>query len=159
MRVRLTFVEELLGTASANPDIHSEFIASKAPDAQTREEEVAAIGVDGEIQKAMTIFPKENGKPFVWDYQIKGFFKDACSMLVKVGDTGEKDASGKKIKKQVNEPCKLAAYKKIIDGVIFVSPRKIFLTLPKNETIGSCERPLRWQIAKHVRQERQLNLR
>lgn len=43
IKCRLTFTEELLGTASNNPEIHSEFVASKGPDAMTREEEVAAI--------------------------------------------------------------------------------------------------------------------
>ena len=33
LKVKLTFTEELLGTASANPELHSDFIASKAPDA------------------------------------------------------------------------------------------------------------------------------
>lgn len=42
MHVRLTFLEEVLGTANANPDVHSEFIASKAPDAPSRIEEIEA---------------------------------------------------------------------------------------------------------------------
>lgn len=37
MRVRLTFLEEVLGTANAEIDIHEKFIASKAPDAPSRE--------------------------------------------------------------------------------------------------------------------------
>lgn len=53
IKVRFTLTDEMLGTASANPEIHSEFIASKAPDAKSREEEVAAIGVDAEIEKSM----------------------------------------------------------------------------------------------------------
>lgn len=38
IKIRITFLEELLGTASANPDIHREYIASKAPDAESIEE-------------------------------------------------------------------------------------------------------------------------
>ena len=65
MHVRLTFLEEVLGTANANPDVHSEFIASKAPDAPSRTEEIEAIGVDAEIEKARTVFPKDDdGNPF-----------------------------------------------------------------------------------------------
>ena len=46
MKVKLTFTEELLGTASADPEIHAEFIASKGPDAKTLAEEVAdRIGI------------------------------------------------------------------------------------------------------------------
>ena len=42
LHVEIEYIEELLGTASANKEIHSEFIASKAPDAQSREDEIAA---------------------------------------------------------------------------------------------------------------------
>ena len=38
INVRLTLAEDMLGTASANPQIHEEYIASKAPDAPSREE-------------------------------------------------------------------------------------------------------------------------
>lgn len=50
--VKVTFTEDVLGTASANPEIHKEFIAANAPDAISREEEIAAIGVDAEIEKS-----------------------------------------------------------------------------------------------------------
>lgn len=34
------------------------------------------------VEDATTCFPRtEDGVPFCWDYQIKGFFKDACSAL------------------------------------------------------------------------------
>lgn len=127
LKVRLTFTEEILGTASNNPKIHSEFIASKAPDAKNIEEEVAAIDINEKIEKTTTVFPRTNdGKPFLYDYQIKGFFKDACGMLRKVKDS---------------ESSKIKAYKKEIDGLIFVFPRQIPLEF--DGEIGECERPLR----------------
>ena len=46
MKIRIIFTEEVLGTASANKEIHEEYIASKAPDAKSIEEEVAAVGND-----------------------------------------------------------------------------------------------------------------
>lgn len=39
IKVKLTFLEEVLGTASADKEIHGKFIASKAPDAPSMEEE------------------------------------------------------------------------------------------------------------------------
>ena len=33
LKVKITFLEELLGTANSEKDIHREFIASKSPDA------------------------------------------------------------------------------------------------------------------------------
>lgn len=131
LKVRLTFQEEILGTASNNPEIHSEFIASKAPDAMTAEEEVAAIGVDGAIEKSMTVFPRNpDGNPILFDYQIKGFFKDACGVLRRVPNT---------------KASKVKAFKKEIDGLVFVAPRMIPLNMPSH--LGTCERPLRASTA------------
>ena len=85
LKCRLTTIETMLGTASNNKEIHSEFIASHAPDAKSREEEIEAVGVEETIEKGMTVFPRnKDGQPILWDYQIKGFFKDACSSLRKV---------------------------------------------------------------------------
>ena len=85
LKCRLTTIETMLGTASNNKELHSEFIASHAPDAKSREEEIEAVGVEEMIEKGMTVFPRnKDGKPILWDYQIKGFFKDACSSLRKV---------------------------------------------------------------------------
>lgn len=139
LNIKLTFIEECLGTANADPEIHSEFIASKAPDAMSIAEEVAAIGVDKVIENNTTIFPKENGVPFFWDYQIKGFFKDTCSALQRC--KGEDMAK---------ESCGMKAYKKIIDGCIFPEPRKIMIDMHGGE-MGTCQRPLRASTAQGER--------
>ena len=135
IRVKVTTFEELLGTASANPEIHEEFIASKAPDAMTREEEVAAIGAEEVFEKGMTVFPRDkDGKPIAWDYQWKGFFKDACAALRKVPKS---------------ECGKIKAYKKEIDGLIFPEPRQIPIEF--DGEMGVCQRPLRGQTAQGER--------
>lgn len=135
MKVELTFTENVLGTASGNPELHSEFIASKAPDAQTREEEIAALGVEEVEKKDMTVFPRmEDGTPFLYDYQIKGFFKHACGMLRNVPKT---------------ESSEIKAYKKFIDGLVFVNERRIPLVF--DGEIGNLQRPLRAQTAQGER--------
>lgn len=135
IKCRLTFTEELLGTASNNPDIHSEFIASKAPDSWSAEEEIAAIGVDAAIEKGKTVFPRDpDGDPILFDYQVKGFFKDSAAALRKV--KGSKCSAVK-------------AFKKEIDGLVFVNPRMIKLNMPS--AIGSCQRPLRASTAQGER--------
>lgn len=127
LKVRLTLTEEMLGTSSSDPHLHETYIASKAPDAMSIAEEVEAIGVSAAVENGMTIFPRDDhGNPIMWDYQIKGFFKDACSMLRTIPGY---------------ESSKLKAYKKNIDGRIFVSPRAIPLTLAGEP--GNCQRPLR----------------
>lgn len=125
LEFKVNFQEGILGTCPANEDIYRDFIGSKAPDAQSVEEEVAALGVDGVAEKGMTVFPRNaEGKPFIYDYQIKGFFKDACKMLKSVPGT---------------EASKLGWYKSVIDGLVFVSPREIIL----DGELTTCQRPLR----------------
>lgn len=128
-KVRITFKEEVLGTANSDKDIHEEYIASKAPDAPSKAEEVAALGVEEVVLKGMTIFPKDdNGNPFLWDYQVKGFFKSAASAGSYIGGDH-----------------KLSNYKKKIDLLVFINERKIPLNIPAGMTMGNCQRPLRAQ--------------
>ncbi len=132
LKMRLTFQEDLLGTASSDPEIQEKFIISKAPDAPSREEEIAAQGAEQVIERSKTIFPKdEEGNPFIWDYQIKGFLKDSCGAL--------RECSG-------TESSKIKAYKKLINGLVFPQPRKI--VIHTSGKIGSCQRPLRGQTPK-----------
>lgn len=129
MKVRLTFFESILGTSPANENVYLDFIATKAPDASTIEDEVAALGTDAVAQKGMTIFPRlDDGTPFLYDYQIKGFFKDTCGGLRRV--KGTKSSS-------------LKAYKQVIDKLIFPEPRTIPILF--DGEIGVCQRPLRAQ--------------
>jgi len=135
LKTKITFFEPILGSASGNPEIHSEFIASKAPDAASREEEVEAIGAAEVEKKEMTVFARDaEGRPCLWDYQIKGFFKHACGMLKNVPGT---------------ESSKIKAFKKYIDGLVFVNERMIPLCF--DGEIGNCQRPLRGQTAQGER--------
>lgn len=136
LNVRLTLTEEALGTSSSSKELHKEYIASKAPDAKSTEEEVAALGVDAVDEKGRTVFPRmavgdDDDVPFVYDYQLKGFFKDAAKMLKKVSGS---------------ECSKVRAYKQAIDGLIFIDQRKIPWMAEDGTPahVGpTCERPLR----------------
>lgn len=135
LKVKLTFIEPILGSANSNKDIHSEFIASKAPDAPSREEEVEALGADEVEKKEMTVFPRtEDGTPCFWNYQIRGFFKHACGMLRLIKDT---------------KSSKIKAYKKYIDGLVMVNERQIPITF--DGEMGNLQRPLRGQTAQGER--------
>lgn len=137
LRVRLVLLEEALGTASGDTDVYRTYIASKAPDAATTEDEVEALGVDAVVEKGMTVFPKlDDGTPFLYDYQIKGFFKGAAGFLRKADGTLSK---------------KLTAYKKAIDGLVFIDERKVPFAMPEGGEIGYCQRPLRAQTAQGER--------
>lgn len=135
MKVRIKLVEEMLGTKAANHDVFADFIASKAPDGDRRKEELDTA--DHREEAGTTVFHRDDdGTPILWDYQIKGFFKDACGALRRADGTRSKD---------------LKAYKTTIDGVVFAKPRKIRLCMPGASKIGVCERPLRAETAQGPR--------
>ena len=129
LNVKLTFQEPLLGTLPGSEDLYMDYIATKVPeDERTKiEDEVAALGVDAVAEKKMTVFPKlPDGLPFVYDYQIRGFFKGSCGALRKISKA---------------RSAKLKAYKKEVDQLIFVYPRKIPIQLSGDMDVIS--RPLR----------------
>jgi len=130
-KVRLTLLEPMLGTVSGNEEIYKDYIGAKHPDGVTPDDEVqgvAEIGADEVMQKASTFFMRTSDKQlFIFDYLIKGFFKEACGALRRVKDSPES---------------KFKAYKKEIDGLIFINPRQIIIDT-KGEKPGWVERPLR----------------
>lgn len=142
LKVRVTMLDEILGSQPASEEIHREYIASKAPDATTLEEEVAAIGVDAEEEKKRTIFYRYNGKPALKDYQIRGFFKSAASFFGKMSEKEVQQLCGHKLPK-------LKAFKKTVDGLVFIysmdGGKFLPLNAPTGAEITSCQRPLRGQ--------------
>lgn len=137
-QIKLTFIEPLLGTLAGDKEIAKEFILANNPAGDTAEEEQAHRDPRELLEKASSIFARTaDGKPMLWNYQMKGFFKDACSALrratVKLGEKSRE----------------LKAHKKVIDGCIFVSPRQIPL-----QVVGELfwlERPVRAQTAQGER--------
>jgi hypothetical protein len=132
VKVRITLLEEMLGTASANPDIHKEFIASKSADADKVEEELASLPASELENKSRTVFHRDpNGKPIIYDYQIKGFLKEAVGILLEL-TPGEIRVGKSKLSK--------FTFKRMVDNFVFVTPRQIAL----NAEVGAnCVRPLR----------------
>lgn len=136
--IKITLIDEMLGTNPGNKKIHEEFINSKAPNAETREEELEHLPAEEMIEKEMTVFYRgDDGNPAMACYHLYGFFKSACGFLRKVKGTKSE---------------KIKAYKKAIDGLIKVyadveNPAGRYLTLhmPDGEQIGNCQRPLRAQ--------------
>lgn len=130
MKVKITLVEDMLGTACQNKEVHEEFIASKSRDADKVKEELEALPQDELMEKAITVFPRDaDGTPFLYDYQVKGFIKEAFSILLELED-------GITVGK-----AKLSKWTcgKMVDNHVEVMPRKIRL-VPVGEI---CTRPLR----------------
>ncbi len=133
--IELTFTEPLLATTAGDKELATEFILSKRPNGAGEDEADALETAKEAIEKSSTIFMRDDkGRPFLWDYQVKGFFKDACGMLNRAAP------AAKKVK----------AYKKVIDGLIFVAPRRLPIVM-NGGGITIIERPLRASTAQGER--------
>ena len=139
---KIVLIEEALGSLPGDEKVYESFIASNAPDAKTREEEIAESSQQEVVDKGTTIFLKDGeGHPYLWDYQIKGFFKEAMKAMAEVKDS---------------KCAQIKAYKKKIDNNVFVYPRKIPVFKQNGEQLtkddfGICQRPLRAQTAQGER--------
>lgn len=137
VHIRIKFTEEVLGTLPCNQELHDTFIASKAPDALSREEEIALMGVGDVVEQGMTIFPRtEDGRPFFWNYQIEGFLKESLKIIKKHWPK--------------SECAKVKANRQAVDNAIFVEPRIIPINM-NGGVVGDCQRPLRAQTAQGER--------
>ena len=134
-KVTLRFTEPLLGTVPLDKSIYASFVADDAPDEEAIDEELATV-LESDDKGKTGFHRMEDGTPFLYDYVIKGFMKDACGMLRRVRGSESKA---------------LPAYRKVIDGLVFVDPRQIPLVLPDGEVLGELSRPLRAQTAQGER--------
>ena len=138
MKVKITLLEDMLGTAPNNKEIYTDYLASKAPEGKDVKDEIDSIEEpDGiEEMRQMTVFHRnpDTDQPIIFDYLVKGFFKNACSAMREVPKS---------------ESSKIKAYKKKIDNLVFVAPRMIDIDMAGEMTI--CERPLRAQTAQGER--------
>jgi hypothetical protein len=133
-RVTLTFTEPLLGTAPLNKELYGDYIATKAPEGTDTGDEIETV--EELTEKGTTGFHRlADGTPILYDYVVRGFFKDACGMLARAPESGS---------------AKLRAYRKVIDGLMFVTPRRLPIAL-NGGAIGIMERPLRAQTAQGER--------
>ena len=150
VHIKLRFTDPILGMSPSEPEIYTKFIAAKKPTADFDvQDELDAIDQESDSVNNITVFPRDSsGTPCFFDYQIRGFFKDACKLLSHV--KGVDEATGKRSKKQASTLSgKLTAYQKVIDGNIFVYPRKIPIHFEGG--VALCQRPLRAMTAKGER--------
>lgn len=127
-KLKIAFTEMLLGTVPLDSTIYREIVTEAADLTEEAEAEELAT-LPAETVKGLTGFHRlPDGTPCLYDYIVKGFFKDSCSALRRVKGT---------------QSAKLAAHKKVIDTLVFATPRQIPLQLSGD--VGIMERPLRAQ--------------
>ena len=126
---RLHGLTPILGSAPASQTLRTEYLASKAPTEELREEEAASTF--NRDEKGLTVFNRDSRDQLcLMGYQIKGFFKAALTAL--------------KLQTEI------AAVKGKIDTMVFVEPRYIPITRndkPLIEEDSICARRPLWASA------------
>lgn len=136
---KMTLFEPILGSAPNNPNIYREFIATKDPEAKSKpakaDEEAStlpAFDVENEIGKSTTVFHRDSTGLFLYDYQLRGFLKEAVLTLINAG---------------LITTVSKWTHKKAVDSAVFVAQRRCYLIGPDGSPFKvaaeSLSRPLR----------------
>lgn len=144
LHFRSTFIEPTLGSQPGSQQIQSDFIASKSPNAISRDEEIALYGAESVDDSLTTRFYQEEVDGsivrYLLTYQYEGFIKSAAGAMKRGG--------------LLNIP----AYKSVINQLVFVSAsetlpiqRKIILQLPDGGSADLNQRSLRASTPKGER--------
>lgn len=158
MKVRATLLTEMLGTFPTDPENYMTFIEQRKKDSlfpkdfdvKRELENIKRISESENVEEAengnpatnqnpkmLTAFPRnEDFDLIMYDYQIRGFFKEACGSL---RSACKNDPDWGK------ESNKVSSYKKVIDGGIFVYPEEIPINIEKDKNISIISRSLRAQ--------------
>ena len=149
-RVRLTLTEAMLGTVPKNKAVYAAHIVTKAKEIAKHMEEneddyVGSLAaeevetVEEVEEKGWTGFHRDEEGIFIFNYMVKGFIKAATEVAMV---------------SQLIVP-KIVAYKKWIDLLLFIEPRKLRWTDGNGTVItepdGCLERPLRTMSPKGPR--------
>lgn len=131
--VTVTFTEPVLGTVPKNEEIYTDHVLAKAVEAEVISEEQVAEELEtleSIEQRGWTGFHSDENGPFLYSYMVRGFFKKAAQVNAKISDSETK---------------KHKAYIKIVNDLVFVEPRRLYLQMPDGSQAGVIERPLRAQ--------------
>jgi len=136
IKIKSIFIEPMLGTVPRT-DVYAQHIMTKAKEITpeiSEEIKTAPQTIEGIEDKGWTGFHRDkDGSFFIYNYMIKGAIKSSIETLQENGA----------IKK-------IVAYKKWVDRMIDVKPRRIFFTPDKKEA-EVLERPLRTMTPKGER--------
>ncbi|MCK5606662.1 hypothetical protein KAR91_32470 [Candidatus Pacearchaeota archaeon] len=142
MKVRITFTEQVLGSLPGNKELATDYQVGKHPDGPQGDETEVIETMEEALVKGSTIFSREeDGRPFLWNYQIKGFFKSACLAMIESEKMTKAELSKLNLSKWT--------YKRTVDKMIFVAGRKLYLNIVGE--MSQCERPLRADTMKGER--------
>ena len=132
--VELELVEDMLGTAPANPETYRDIIIRRMEEhygvvkPALVNEELGTLPRDEELQRpGVTVFHRDSRGVFVFDYHIKGYLKEIANKF--------KETFG------------ITAMRDKVESYVYVFPRRVYVTddrgNPLREPTGQMTRPLR----------------
>jgi len=80
LNIRINFIESILGSAPADPDIFTRFVSAKAPSPWQQAEENDTIP-ERVPDTGATVFHRDKKGLFLFDYHLRGFLKESGNIL------------------------------------------------------------------------------
>lgn len=125
LKVKINFIQPILGSMPADEELYTKYIAEKAPADWLKDEEVEEHQ-EKEYDRNVTVFPQDEKGIFLYNYHVKGFLKNAGNVL--------------------KEQLKIKNLRNKLDDYLFIKERKIYLI--RNDRVIEeedevLERPLR----------------
>lgn len=119
--VKMWFIQPLLGSLPGSEKLRTEWIASKAPDAATMEDELLQTSVEHLIDRGTNVFARRSktGNPTLMAYTIRGYYKEAVTAFKRSLGNGSSFCTNHKTK---------------IAGNVVLRPNYIDLQLPEEVT-------------------------
>lgn len=118
--VTLNFITEMLGTVPKNQDVYEAHVLSKIADLGDEAAAEELNTTENIEERGWTGFHVDENGPFIFDYMIKGYLKNAARTMKKVAGS---------------QTSNMRAYIKVIDTLIFPRPRRLHLNIPDNAWI------------------------
>lgn len=131
IRIRMQFIEPLLGSTPGNPEIFRKFKLDKAevilPEDQKKEEIASLPQIEEDIEKLSTVFTRDPERGlFLKDYIFRGAMKEWVFM-------------GKQLGVTCGETAVHYFYKKAVDQCVMVEPVRVWLLDSEGKNILECK--------------------
>lgn len=117
MKVKIRFLEPILGTVPKDKEIYKTYIESKNPNSKEDE----TVDIQEVEERGWTGFMQDENGIYIFNYMVKGFLKHAGNVL--------------------KDNLRIKNLRAKIEDYVFINPRKIYFG--KKEVDGVIERPLR----------------
>lgn len=136
-RIKIIFIEEILGSCTSDPEIYSTYIADQASEMDRKAEIEALGGPDEAIEQGTTRFLMVDDRPALSNHTWLGLFKEKCGFLKMTFPTSTSNS--------------VSNYRKKLDNGIGFTTKFSILVTPKGKSTSINQRSLRASTAQGER--------